>query len=258
MANWLSEQRFRGDGGGLGMKSWDRAIDAGYTPRQVAEATEGAGLSIGWRLRDLVGELKRGFDREGTISGLESERDTYRGERDTARGNLTSAQSERDAARSRADIAEGKIAGYDTQIVDYKDQLADYTKKYSEATDLASDYQGKWAQAQGDYESAKAMADAYREEAVSRQLSGLQSGRTAAGVGRTAGLASGRGAVSRAARDKEDALNIEKKISAEDSVLSRKGPVVTRIQGGSNRTPSQSAGLASGGGGRSYYAGRFG
>ena len=287
MANWFSQ--YVGERDIMGLSSWEDAARAGHSPRKIAEAADKnkTGYKIGNKLKDLVWDLNEGYRSKDRVKDVEDERDTARGERDTARGERDTARGardtfkderdqylgERDTARGALKTAEGERDTFSDQLNIYKKDLAEYSKKYTvsdvdyqtvvDARDTAladaTDWQGRFTSSQEDHASAKALADAYREEAVARQLGGLQSGRTASGDQfRSAGLAGGRGAVSRSATDREDAVQIEKKVSAEDSVLSRKGPVVSLIRGGSGRTPSQSAGLASGGSRARYYAGRFG
>ena len=238
MANWFTQ--FKGPGGGSGMASYRKALDAGYTPQQIAAAAPSSGLSVGWRLRDTIGTINAG------------------------------SQAAQAAQQSQAAAQQ-----YESQLSSYKSQLDDYSRRFTDvnnqfqsalsgkaaAEGLATEWEGKWNKSQTDYEAAKRLADSYKEEAVSRQLAGLQSGRTVQG-GQSlprVGLAGGAGAISTAAMDKEDALAIEKKISAEDSVLSRTGPVVARIGGAA--TPSSASvdkrPLVSGASG-GHYASRFG
>jgi hypothetical protein len=242
MANWFTQ--FKGPGGGSGMQSYRMALDAGYSPQQIAAAAPSSGLSVGWRLRDTIGTI-----------------------------NAASAAAQ--AQSQAASQAQAQAQSYQNQLSSYKSQLDDYSRRFTDvnnqyqtalsgkaaAEGLATEWEGKWNKSQTDYEAAKRLADSYKEEAVSRQLAGLQSGRTVQGAQSLprVGLAGGAGAISKAAMDKEDALAIEKKISAEDSVLSRTGPVVARI-GGSSAPSGISEGkraLTSGASG-GHYASRFG
>lgn len=241
MANWFTQ--FRGPGGGSGMQSYRRALDAGYSPQQIAAAAPSSGLSVGWRLRDTI----------GTINAASA----------AARAQSQAAAQSKAAAQS-----------YQSQLSSYKSQLDDYSRRFSDvnnqyqtalagktkAEGLATEWEGKWNKSQSDYEEAKRLADSYKEEAVSRQLSGLQSGTTVQGRQATpfSGIGGGATAVSRTADDKESPFSIEKKIEAEDSVLSRKGPVVEMIGRSSASPSSSSAAKRSLAGGTSHYAGRFG
>lgn len=237
MANWFTQ--FRGPGGGSGMQSYRRALDAGYTPQQIAAAAPASGLSIGWRLRDTIGTINAGSQA------------------------AAAAQQSQAAAQSY----QSQLSSYKSQLDDYSRRFADVNNQYqtalagkTKAEGLATEWEGKWNKSQSDYEEAKRLADSYKEEAVSRQLSGLQSGTTVQGRQATpfGGLGGGATAVSRTADDKESPFSIEKKIEAEDSVLSRKGPVVEMIGRSSASPSSSSAAKRSLAGGTSHYAGRFG
>ncbi len=230
MANWFTQ--FKGPHGGSGMASYRAALDAGYTPQQIASAAPNSGLSVGWRLRDTIGTINAGA-----------------------------------AASSAASNYQSQLSGYKSQLDDYARRFSDISSQYqtalagkSKAEGLATEWEGKWNKSQSDYEEAKRLADTYKEEAVSRQLSGLQSGTTVQGRQATpfSGIGGGATAVSRQTDDKESAFSIEKSIDAEDSVLSRKGPVVQTI----GRAASSSAGGGTGkpslAGGTRHYAGRFG
>lgn len=237
MANWFTQ--FRGPHGGSGMASYRNALDAGYSPQQIAAAAPSSGLSVGWRLRDTIGTINAGSQ-----------------------------------AAAAAAQATSQAANYQSQLSSYKSQLDDYSRRFSDvnnqyqsalsgkatAEGLATEWEGKWNQSQTDYEEAKRLADSYKEEAVSRQLSGLQSGTTIQGRQATpfGGLGGGATAVSRTADEKQSPFSIEKKIEAEDSVLSRKGPVVETIGRSSSSPTSSSAAKRSLAGGTSHYAGRFG
>ena len=230
MANWLNA--FQGEGGGLGMGSYDRARAAGYTPAQIAAAIPGTGLTIGYRLADQANAI---------VSSL----------------------------KSRADLgkqAQDQLESYKSQLDSYKDQVSGLQNQYNsalaasnEAQKLASEFESKFEKASADFEEARREADAYKEEAVGQQLRALRSGSSSnsrqygssgmnalqSGGTRFAG-SSGAG-IAKQARE-ESGLT--------DSVLTRKGPVVERL----NRTEPASQpnrGLAQGAGTGSYYASRF-
>ena len=236
MANWFTQ--FKGPHGGSGLQSYRAALDAGYSPQQIAAAAPGSGLSVGWRLADTIATINAGSQ-----------------------------------ASAAAAQAQSQAANYESQLSSYKSQLDDYSRRFSdvnnqyqtalsgkaEAEGIATEWEGKWNTSQSDYEEAKKLAESYKEEAVSRQLSGLQSGRTTQGTQATpfSGLAGGASAISKAASDKESALAIENKISAEDSVLSRKGPVVEMMNAGRGSGTGSEQATRSLAGGTRHYASRF-
>ena len=101
MANWFTQ--FKGPGGGSGMGSFNRALDAGYTPQQIAAAAPHSGLSVGWRLRDTIGTINAG------------------------------AQAAAAAQQSQA-----AAQNYQNQLSSYKSQLDDYSRRI---TDVNNQYQ---------------------------------------------------------------------------------------------------------------------
>lgn len=232
MANWLTQ--FKGTHGGLGLEPYTRARNAGYSASQIAAAFPGSGLpAMGWRAQAaLSNDLQQTAQRAASASQASSAADSYR-----------------------------------RQLDDYTARFSDLTNKYAgamarqaELQSSVADWEGKWNKSQSDYEEAKRLADSYKEEAVSRQLSGLQSGTTVQGRQATpfSGIGGGATAVSRQTDDKESAFSIEKSIDAEDSVLSRKGPVVQTIGRAANSSAGGGTGRPSLAGGTRYYAGRFG
>jgi len=223
MANWFTQ--FKGKYGGSGMASYRAALGAGYTPQQIAAAVPGSGLSVGWRLANTI----------STINTVASQ------------------------AASQSAAYENQLGSYKSQLDDYQNRFSDVLSERAKAEGLATEWEGKWNKSQADYEKAKNLAEAYKDESVSRQLSGLQSGRTAQGAQATpiSGLAGGASAISKAASDKESALAIENKISAEDSVLSRKGPVVEMMNAGRGSGTGSEQATRSLAGGTRHYASRF-
>lgn len=245
MSNWLNQ--FKGPGGGLGQRSFERAREAGYSPAQIAAAVPGTGLSVGWRLANTVNAV------------------------------VSSLKSRADAGKQAA----AAVSGYQSQISSYQKQLSDYQGQISslqgqyqsqlkateKAQSLADEYQGKFQKATADYELAKGEADKYREQAVGQQLRGLRSGATAGGANQTqAGSGGLTGGEFRYKTGESSSSELADRVKEEggltDSVLSRKGPVVERMntadqrQTASRRQPN--SGLASGAGTSSYYASRFG
>ena len=234
MANWFTQ--FKGPHGGSGMASYRAALDAGYSPQDIAAAAPHSGLSVGWRLRDTIGTIN--------------------------------------ASSQAARQAQAQSSGYESQLNSYKQQLSDYNSRFSDLTnkyegamakqaELSSsvaEWEGKWNQSQADYEQARSEADAYREEAVDNQLSRIRAGTTVAGQqqGPSSGVLSGAGSKLRES-EKDDGVNVQTNVQAEDSVLSKKGPVVEVLRKAGS-TPSRAPGaLTSGTGSRgNYYSSRFG
>ena len=240
--------RFRGDQGGFGLKPYNAARAAGYTPKQIAAEIGPSGMPLGYRARDAIIR-----DTAQQAEDLKQQRNTYRDD----------VQGYKD-----------QIANYDKQLSDYRDQLNNYqsqitglTGQYQQALGQATDAQAEASRFEdmfnertAEYETARAEAQRYRDEAVGRQLQGLRMGSTASGSGDTQGaiasLSSGRSGV-RAMDDR--AVEIEKGIQAESGALSGKGPVVERMVSASRNRPTaqanserQSTNQSS-----SYYASRF-
>ena len=46
--------QFRGDQGGFGLQSYNRARAAGINPIHIANAIGSSGMSLGWRARDAI------------------------------------------------------------------------------------------------------------------------------------------------------------------------------------------------------------
>ena len=133
--------------------------------------------------------------------------------------------------------------------------------QYQTALTDRNEYEGKFKQATEDYESAKALAETYKGEAVNQQLDSLRRGATYQGgqVNPYASIPSG--SISNRQWQNKDMLNVNKSVNAEDSVLARKGPIV-RPMGSGNRSPrsgSDNNPLAGGGSSTTnYYSSRFG
>jgi len=162
----------------------------------------------------------------------------------------------------------------DTELSDYRDQLNDYSQQISSMgvqygaalgdvnrlSGEVQDWTNRFNASQAQYEAARAQADAYREESVGRQLSGLRTGATGAGYGRSAhdpyALTSGTPRYSSGSPGGRRLVNIEQEA---DSVLSRRGPVVHPIRSGATRSESSSRErrAPTGSVNRSYYSRRF-
>lgn len=234
MANWLTQ--FKGTHGGLGLQPYNRARAAGYSAAQIAAAFPGSGLpAMGWRAQAALGsELQQTSQRAASASAASSAADSYR-----------------------------------RQLDDYSARFSDLTSKYegamakqSELQSSVSEWEGKWNKSQADYEKARSEADAYREEAVDNQLDRIRTGATAQGqaAAPSSGVTSGAGAAVTFSKD-DDGVNVERNIQAEDSVLSRKGPVVEVMRRAGAGTPTRNTSLTGastrGTGSGNYYASRF-
>ena len=223
MSNWFTQ--YKGSSGGTGMGSWDRAINDGYSPQQIAAAVGSSGLSVGWRLRDAANAVNAG------------------------------AAAQQQAQQQSANLAsqyESQISGYKSQLSDYQSQVSNLTNQYQGALDQGAEYkkqsddwQDQFKTKSADYERANDEAERYRNEAVGRQLQSLRSGASTTSSNATTGAGAGGLAAG----------------GLTDSVLNRKGPVVERMvtstqrQRGPTQAPSQglSSGSTSG-----YYRSRFG
>lgn len=236
--------QFRGDQGGFGLQSYNRARAAGLNPKQIAAAMGSSGMSLGWRARDAIIR-----DTASQAEGLKQQRNA--------------AQSEASSLRSQY---EGQIADYKKRLDDYSGRVSSLTNQYQSALKesqgyqaQATEWQGKYTKKTGEYEAAKQEADRYRNEAVGRQLSQIRSGGSTKGSQASVGAGIGdykRGGQTFQSGDTALVKAAKAEGGLTDSVLNRKGPVVERLQTRTNQTaPSQ--GLASGRTGTNYYASRF-
>lgn len=241
MANWLNN--YMGPGGGLGLNSYKRALDDGYSPQQIASAVGGTGLSVGWRLANTVNDINQ-------------------------------ASAARAQAASEAASYQNTINSYQSQLNDYSNQIKTLGSQYQEALTRqgelqkqSSEWESKFQDKSAEYETARAEADRYRDEAVGRQLQAVRSGSTTTGsqasVGSGFGSLTGGGQRFQSSKEESE---ISKQAREEggltDSVLANKGPVVQQIVAPRRQSPSagQSSGsLASGrtASGAGYYASRF-
>ena len=243
MSNWFTQ--YKGEHGGSGMGSWDRAINDGYSPQQIAAAVGGSGLSVGWRLRDAANAVNAG---------------------------VAAQQQAKQQAANLASQYESQISGYKSQLSDYQSQVSNLTNQYQGALDQGAEYkkqsddwQDQFRAKSADYDRANDEAERYRNEAVGRQLQSLRSGASTTGSNATTGAGAGGLAAGgprfQGGEGSSMAEQVKKEGGLTDSVLNRKGPVVeqmvtsTQRQRGPIQAPSQglSSGSTSG-----YYRSRFG
>ena len=253
---WNQFKRSWNDGEyGFGRHSYNDAINAGYTPAEIAQGV--VGKRIGVRAQDMLNASQPAYS-----------------------GGYSSGQS--DAAAQYRDQIQGlndqisnfntRISDYDTQIAGYRTKVDDLTGQYNTAIEERDqnaadrdDFQRQFREASDRYEQEKITADRYREEAISNQLRAVRSGATAGAGGQQqqmrGSLSSGKTGYS---SDDKDISDLAESMKAQggltDSVLSREGPVVQQLSGGGSggrtssgnqRNPRGSAGTGS------YYASRF-
>jgi len=229
MANWFTQ--FQGTGeysGGAGMSAYQRAIDAGYSHSDIARDAHGSGLTIGPKLQQHL-----------------------------AGGGGPGAQQ----MQMQQQMFDTQLQDYQTQLNDWSSRYNDMQNQYQTALTDRNEYEGKFKQASEDYESAKALAETYKGEAVDQQLDSLRRGATYQGgqVNPYASIPSG--SVSNRQWQNKDMLNVNKSVNAEDSVLAVKGPVVRPMGSGNSapRSGSDNNPLAGGGSPTTnYYSSRFG
>lgn len=229
-------ERFKGAKGGFGITSYYNARMAGYSPQEIQADLESSGKGVGYRALDL---LRQDLDREGDY------RDKIAGQ-------------------------EATISGYDSQLSDYRTQVEDLSSQYrnalKDAEDIAStrdQYLAQFQDASAKYESEKAAADRYREEAVGQQLRAVRAGQAGPSGSQTdqmrGSLASGRTGYSSDSRDISDlAESMKAQGGLTDSVLNRQGPVVQELSSGSGgSSPGGQRKTINSAGTGSYYASRF-
>ena len=237
----LNFQRMWDDGQpGWGRHSFDDAIRAGYTGSDIAAFVNSGQIRIGKKAQDMA--YGAGAASRGNAQALAAQQQQF----------------------------DSQLANYQSQLSDYTNRIADITDRYTASQGevgrleaSVADWTGKFQESQAAYEAAKAQADAYKEEAVSRQLSGLRAGSTTAGTGGARGpldLTSGKSIYRTGGPKKNTIVEIKEEISPTDSVLANKGPVVQQIRS-VRPTPASApatpqAGAAARGG--TYYASRFG
>lgn len=163
-----------------------------------------------------------------------------------------------------------RVRDFDSQITNYQTQVQGLTGQYNQALQTAQQnaadrdkYLGQFNEATERYETAKAEADRYREEAVGQQLRGVRSGSTAGGANQTSqmrgSLASGKTGYSSeesTVSDLADSLRGQGGLT--DSVLNREGAVVEQLnRGATGTTPAGGQRRTNAAGSGSYYASRF-
>ena len=254
---WNQFKRSWNDGEyGFGRHSYNDAINAGYTPAEIAQGV--VGKRIGVRAQDMLNASQPAYSG-GYSSGQSDASAQYRDQIQGLNDQISNFNT--------------RIADYDTQISGYKTKVTDLTGQYNTAIEERDqnaadrdEFQRQFREASDRYEQEKLTADRYREEAISNQLRAVRSGATAGAGGQQqvqrGSLSSGRTGYS---SDDKDISDLAESMKAQggltDSVLSREGPVVQqlsgggggggRTSGGNQRTPRNSAGTGS------YYASRF-
>lgn len=250
MANWLTN--FKGGGGGLGLVPYQNARNAGYTPAQIAGALPGSGLPVGEKAQwQLQADLAAMENQARAASSYQSQLDGYQRQLSDYSSQINSLTGQYQNALNQSNV-------FQQQATQWQSTAGEYGKQRDEWMTKAGDWENQFTTKSAEYEAARAEADRYREEAVGRQLAGLRGGSTQGGGGyaaRDASLTSGKTAYRPGSDD--SMVKVEKNISATDSVLARKGPVVQAIRTASQARPA-AAQVANQGGTGSYYAGRFG
>ena len=257
--------QFRGNQGGFGLQSYNRARAAGLNPIHIANAIGPSGLSLGWRARDAIIR-----DSAAQAFQLKAQRNQARSVARDYSGEIERYKQQIGDYERRVGDYENRIQGFNDQIANYTNQVNTLTGQYQNALKTAEanaqardQFEAQFKQASADFEAARAEADQYREEAVGQQLRAVRSGSTVGGANQsqnlTGGLTSGRTGYS---SDEGDISKLAESMRAQggltDSVLSREGPVVQQLSRGGQR-PGQSAskGSSSSAGTGSYYASRF-
>lgn len=244
MSNWFT--RYKGSEGGTGMGSWDRAINDGYSPQQIAAAVDGSGLSVGWRLRDAANAVNAGVAAQQQANQYQNQIAGYQSQIAGFESQLGNYRSQVSGLQNQYNNAMGQVSSWQTKASDFETE--------------ARDWQDQFTTKSQEYETARNEAERYRNEAVGQQLRAMKSGATTGGANSTAqqgGLASGR---TQYQKDSGDGIDIDKGIKAESGTLSNKGQVVERMVSGQRRqtSPDRSPNRAlASGGGSGYYATRF-
>lgn len=241
--------QFRGPHGGFGRQSYLAARASGLNPKQIAEAIGPSGMSLGWRARDAI------------IADTAAQAEGLKQQRNQAQSDNTNYQNE--------------ISNYQKQISDFQNRVGDLQNKYDSqlkatqaAEDRASDFESRFTQKSAEYDTARAEADRYKDEAVGQQLRAIRSGATTSsrqdaggGIGDLSG-----GRTRFSSQTDSDSGDLADRIKSEggftESILNRKGPVVDRMATSQRRQAAPesrpNAGLSSGSGTAGYYATRFG
>ena len=229
----LSFSRTWDDGApGWGQHSFNDAINAGYSGSDIAAFVNSGQIRIGQKAMDMA-----------------------HGASSASRGNQAAIA----AAQQQFD---SQLQGYRTQLDDWTNRYSNMTNQYQTALAGKNEFEGKFKQASEDYEEAKALAEAYKGEAVNRQLDSLRRGGTYQGGQTTPYASIAAGAVSNRPRHEDSMqIDVDKGVSAEDSVLATKGPVIDVIRGGnssSNRGPQSGSASAGSRDPNQHYVNRFG
>lgn len=250
MANWLTQ--FKGAGGGLGFVPYQNARAAGYSPAQIAAAIPGSGLPVGekaqWQIQQDLAAME---SQASSAASYQSQLDSYQTQLSNYSNQINSLTSQYQNALNQSNLFQQQASQWQTTAGEYGKQRDEWMTK-------AGDFESQFKQKSSEYEAARAEADRYREEAVGRQLAGLRGGATQSGgqnAAQAANIASGRTAYRPGSDD--SIVKVEKNISATDSVLAKKGPVVQAIRTVSGAAPASSAQATPGAGTGSYYASRF-
>ena len=248
--------QFKGPGGGFGRQSYLRARAAGLNPKQIAAAIGPSGLNLGWRARDAIIA-----DTAAQAEGLKQQRNQARSDNNNYQNEISNYQKQ--------------ISDFQTQIGNFQSQVGELQNKYDSqlkatqaAEDRASDFESRFTQKSAEYDTARAEADRYKDEAVGQQLRAIRSGATTSsrqdaggGIGDLSG-----GRTRMSSQTESDSQDLADRIKSEggftESILNRKGPVVDRMATSQRRQAAPesrpNAGLSSGSGTAGYYATRFG
>lgn len=237
---------------GFGRHSYNDAINAGYTPAQIATAV--AGQRVGQRAQDMIAAAQPAYS-SGESSGRSSARDDYQGIIDSLNTQIGGYTSQISGLNNR-------INDYTTQVNTLTNQYDDALKTIDEVETARDKFEADLEQRTAEYEAARAEADAYREEAVGQQLRAVRSGSTAGGANQSqrmqGSLAGGRTGYS--SDGASDVGKIAELLRAQggltDSVLNRKGPVVEQL-GGAPQASREANRRSPDAGTGSYYASRF-
>lgn len=225
--------QYAGPGGGFGINSWQRALDAGYDATQIASLLPGSGLPVGEKAQAALST---------SLADLKQ-----------SASNANTYKSELETIGSR-----------------YESRFSELNNQYEQALSGKLNAESQLSSAKSEAESAKLRADELekqskeeRELQVSQQLGSLRGGSTVygspgAGLG---SLASGRSSYSISTGGKSGGVldRAYKDIDPTDSVLNKDvaSDLAKSTGGASRRSEARQRALA-GGGASSYYARRFG
>ena len=237
---------------GFGIESYNAARAAGLSNAQIQSGT--AGRLVGRRATDMI---NAGISTENALAG-----------------QIRSAQNEAAGYKSQLSGYESQLSNYRGQLDNYMNQVNNLSSQYQTALSRQQEIQSEADKWQSDfrdmsskYETEKAEADRYRNEAVGRQLQGVRSGSTTSGSQATIGAGQGSltGGGQRFQSDRpqsELARMVKDEGGLTDSVLANKGPVVERMTAERRQSPSAGQSSPSLAAGRTsstsgYYASRF-